>query len=110
MGNDNSAIFGFALAAGVLVFLLTPVAAQVSGSTAAEPCSPAERLQRRDLQPNTQLSPGEPLDEKLARTDGVLCPPPGIDPELSRPPTEGGAIKIIPPPGAPGGNPAVRPR
>lgn len=29
----------------------------------------------------------------------VITPPPGIDPEMTVPPPEGGAIKIIPPPG-----------
>jgi hypothetical protein len=53
----------------------------------------------------------EPLGDKLARSDGVLCPPPGIDPEMHAPtPPDGGKTPVIPPPGSPGGDPSVRPK
>src|SRR3989337_588444 len=47
----------------------------------------------------------EPLSDKLARSDGVLCPPPGIDPEIHAPAPENGKTPVIPPPGSPGGDP-----
>ncbi|GLH79709.1 hypothetical protein SSBR45G_46180 [Bradyrhizobium sp. SSBR45G] len=53
---------------------------------------------------------GEPLGDKLAKTNGVLCPPSGIDPEMHAPTPEGGTTPVIPPPGSPGGNPNVRPK
>ena len=52
----------------------------------------------------------EPLADKLARSGGVLCPPPGVDPEIRAPTPGAGNTPVIPPPGSPGGNPDVRPK
>jgi len=52
----------------------------------------------------------EPLTDKLARSDGVLCPPAGVDPEIRAPTPETGNTPVIPPPGSPGGDPSVRPK
>jgi hypothetical protein len=52
----------------------------------------------------------EPLGDKLARSDGVLCPPAGVDPEIRAPTPETGNTPVIPPPGSPGGDPTVRPK
>jgi hypothetical protein len=53
----------------------------------------------------------EPLGDKLARSDGVLCPPSGVDPEIRAPtPDSGAKTPVIPPPGSPGGDPNVRPK
>jgi hypothetical protein len=52
----------------------------------------------------------EPLGDKLARSDGVLCPPAGIDPEMHAPAPDGGKTPVIPPPGSPGGDPSIRPK
>jgi hypothetical protein len=52
----------------------------------------------------------EPLGDKLARSDGVLCPPAGVDPEIRAPTPDVGNTPVIPPPGSPGGDPTVRPK
>jgi hypothetical protein len=52
----------------------------------------------------------EPLGDKLARSDGVLCPPAGVDPEIRAPTPNLGNTPVIPPPGSPGGDPTVRPK
>ena len=52
----------------------------------------------------------ESLGDRLAKSDGVLCPPPGVDPEMHAPTPQGGAMKVIPPPGSPGCDPSVRPK
>jgi hypothetical protein len=52
----------------------------------------------------------EPLADKLARADGVLCPPAGIDPEMRAPMPDIGKTPVIPPPGSPGGDPSIRPK
>ena len=53
----------------------------------------------------------EPLGDKLAKSDGVLCPPSGVDPDMHAPaPSTNGAMPVIPPPGSPGGDPTVRPK
>ncbi|MGJ4916461.1 hypothetical protein ACQR10_18820 [Bradyrhizobium sp. HKCCYLRH2060] len=53
---------------------------------------------------------GELLGDKLAKTNGVLCPPSGVDPEMHAPTPEGGTTPVIPPPGSPGGNQNVQPK
>ena len=52
----------------------------------------------------------EPLGDKLARSDGVLCPPAGVDPEIRAPTPDTGNTPVIPPPGSPGGDPSIRPK
>jgi len=52
----------------------------------------------------------EPLADKLARSNGVLCPPAGVDPEMRAPTPDTGNMPVIPPPGSPGGNPDIRPK
>ena len=52
----------------------------------------------------------EPLGDKLARSDGVMCPPSGVDPEIRAPTPDTGNTPVIPPPGSPGGDPTVRPK
>lgn len=68
-------------------------------------------------QPHTSAPEGtttgqraEPLGDKLARSDGVLCPPAGIDPEMRAPTPDAGKTPVIPPPGSPGGDPTIRPK
>ena len=54
--------------------------------------------------------PDKSVSEKLAATDGVICPPPDIDPDIHVPSRGGGAMPVIPPPGSPGGDPSVQPK
>jgi hypothetical protein len=47
----------------------------------------------------------------LNRSGGVIKPPANVDPEMKRtPPPSGARMPVIPPPGTPGGNPAVKPK
>jgi hypothetical protein len=57
-----------------------------------------------------QKQPGQTLSEKLAQSNGVICPPPHVDPEIKAPAPQGGTLQVIPPPGGPGGNPHVQPK
>lgn len=52
----------------------------------------------------------EALGDKLAKSDGTLCPPAGVDPEIRAPTPDTGKMPVIPPPGSPGGDPSVRPK
>jgi hypothetical protein len=52
----------------------------------------------------------EPLGDRLAKSDGVLCPPSGVDPQIRLPTPDAGNTPVIPPPGSPGGDPRVRPK
>jgi hypothetical protein len=53
---------------------------------------------------------GEPLADRLAKSNGVLCPPADVDPEIHAPTPDAGNTPVIPPPGSPGGNPTIRPK
>ena len=71
-------------------------------------CAPSERLQTDGKAP--EATAGETLSDKLARTDGVICPP-NVDPEIKAPtPQSGNKMPVIPPPGSPGGDPSVQPK
>jgi hypothetical protein len=50
------------------------------------------------------------LSDRLARSDGVICPPSHVDPEIAQPTPPGGPMPVIPPPGSPGGDPSVQPK
>jgi hypothetical protein len=76
----------------------------------ATSCTPQDRPNRQGDGTTTGQS-REPLGDKLAKSDGVLCPPSGVDPEMHAPaPSTNGAMPVIPPPGSPGGDPTVRPK
>jgi hypothetical protein len=51
-----------------------------------------------------------PLSDKLAQSKGVICPPAGVDRDIHVAPPGGGELKVIPPPGSPGGDPRVQPK
>jgi hypothetical protein len=59
--------------------------------------------------PNSTTGSGANLSDKLAQSDGVLCPP-NVDPEIKAPTPDAGKMPVIPPPGSPGGNPNVQPK
>ncbi len=84
-----------------------PAPAQMTDPKA---CASHEQVQPgiHGAQPKTEGSGN--LSDKLARTDGVLCPP-NVDPDIkAAPPQNGGRMPVIPPPGAPGGDPSVQPK
>jgi hypothetical protein len=64
-------------------------------------------------QPTTPTAPpaSGTSSSNLSRSGGVIAPPAGIDPEIKQtPPATGSTMPILPPPGTPGGNPAVKPK
>ena len=91
---------------------LTPPA-QTAPPTADTNCSPMRPVPPRGTvapEGSTTGQAAEPLGDKLAKSDGVLCPPSGVDPEIRAPTPDAGNMPVIPPPGTPGGNPNVRPK
>jgi len=52
----------------------------------------------------------EPLSDKLAQSKGVICPPSGVDHDMRVAPPNGGRLRVIPPPGTPGGDQNVQPK
>lgn len=59
---------------------------------------------------NMQKPAGQSLSDHLARSDGVICPPDQVDPDIKLPTPQGGPMPVIPPPGSPGGDPNVHPK
>ena len=75
-------------------------------------CAPTQPVPRGTIAPegSTTGQRAEPLSDKLAKSEGVLCPPAGVDPEIRAPTPETGNMPVIPSPGSPGGAPNVRPK
>jgi hypothetical protein len=82
--------------------------AQVGGDAPVQPACPPDV--KGDPPTIGRGDSSEPLSDKLARSKGIICPPAGIDPEIQVKPPEGGTLKVIPPPGSPGGDPRVQPK
>ena len=79
----------------------------------ANDCAPMQPVPPRGTvapEGSTTGQRAEPLGDKLARSDGVLCPPSGVDPEIRAPTPDTGNTPVIPPPGSPGGDPTIRPK
>ncbi|MGY4285573.1 hypothetical protein ACVWXO_004793 [Bradyrhizobium sp. LM2.7] len=77
----------------------------------ATDCTPSDRLRGSVPDGTTTGQAREPLGDKLAKSEGVICPPSGVDPEMHAPaPDTGSNTPVIPPPGSPGGDPNVRPK
>jgi hypothetical protein len=55
-------------------------------------------------------SSGQNLSDKLSQSNGVICPPTNVDPNIKAPAPDTGKMPVIPPPGSPGGNPNVQPK
>jgi len=89
----------------------TPVAPkteQLDPNSCAHPGTRATIGQGGDIDVSKQDSRN--LSDKLAASNGVICPPGQVDPEIRAPTPPGGAMPVIPPPGSPGGDPSVTPK
>ena len=64
-------------------------------------------------QPSTPVAPpaSGSTSTELSRSGGVITPPANVDPGMKKsPPASGDNMPVVPPPGTPGGNPAVKPK
>jgi hypothetical protein len=89
-----------------------PQAVPVQGTVRCAPVQPPAAQQGTGA-PSQQQTTGqsrEPLSDRLAQSDGVICPPNEVDRQMYKPPPETGKTPVIPPPGSPGGDPTVRPK
>jgi hypothetical protein len=75
-------------------------------------CAPTESTRQGNVVPQgtTTGQSREPLGDQLAKSDGVLCPPAGVDPQMRAPTPDTGNTPVIRPPGSPGGDPSIRPK
>jgi hypothetical protein len=95
-----------------LVLALT-LAASIA-SAAAQPAPQVPAAPDPNCLPETrQNTPGSDsgatLSDKLAESRGVICPP-AVDPAMTQKPPAEGSLKVVPPPGSPGGNPNIQPK
>jgi hypothetical protein len=87
--------------------------AQQAEESPLPPTTPPEV--QNDRPPVGAAGSGETLGEELSRSEGVIAPSPEAatnDPGIVQPTPDAGAgtMRVIPPPGSPGGDPAVRPQ
>jgi hypothetical protein len=91
-----------------------PAMAQVQAPPSPPPVAPppTTTVPEKIAPPLQDDMTGTTLSDKLNRSDGVIKPPAGVDPEIHAPVPEGktGRMPVIPPPGSPGGNPDVDPK
>ena len=114
----------FASFVTLAVFVVAPAFAQApvkppptnteksAGAGRSDPCAPGSATVGAGNQivaPNARKS-DETLSDHLAKSGGVICPPPGVDPEIRLRTPEGGVTPVIPPPGTPGGDQSVQPK
>jgi hypothetical protein len=52
----------------------------------------------------------EPLSERLSESGGVIRPREDVAPDIAIRPADPGTTRVIPPPGAPGGNQVIQPK
>lgn len=98
------------IAAAALALAWTSAAFAQSPQPDPKACNPGERLQQSETGPKAPASTtGENLSDKLARTEGVICPP-NTDPDIRLRTPETGKTPVIPPPGTPGGDQSIRPK
>jgi hypothetical protein len=87
-----------------------PTATQPDPRACEQPGQPENRGAPSTRGSAPTAGEGPPLSDRLAQTDGVICPPKGIDPEIVAPTPDVGRMPVIPPPGSPGGDPTARPK
>ena len=107
------------LAITAAMLLGAPALAQPNGASPTDKaCAPGMESHLKAPDTPTPATPRTPnattgssttLSDKLAQSDGVLCPP-NVDPGIKAPTPEVGKMPVIPPPGSPGGDPRVRPK
>jgi hypothetical protein len=102
----------FMLTSALVLATAASAMAQTAIERAPDPkaCAPGERMQPGDGTTGQRATSGESMSEKLARTDGVICPPGNLDTQMQLPTPDAGRTPVIPPPGSPGGDPSVRPK
>jgi hypothetical protein len=103
-------------ALGICIALLSTAALAQSPPATPQPTAPkADRAQsaacaRADTQATVgqggdvkvPTPEGKPLGDKLAQSNGVICPPDAVDNGIHAPTPQTGKMPVIPPPGTPG--------
>ncbi len=90
----------------------TPIQPQQAPNMPAPQNTIPEKVAPSEPSSTGSTGSGGTLSDKLERTDGVIRPPSGIDPEITTraPAPNPGTTPVIPPPGSPGGDQSVNPK
>jgi len=91
----------------------SPPAATAPPATSEQACTPSEAKPHQGTiapREGTGSQNSDALGDRLAQSDGVICPPGNVDPKMRAPAPDGGPMPVIPPPGSPGGDQSVRPK
>lgn len=104
----------------VLAFVPALIAAQAPPTSKPRPAPPSQTSRCADPAPPATTGRGDAevpkpdgsnLTEKLAQSNGVLCPPDHGDQAIQAPTPPGGRMPVIKPPGTPGSrDPSVTPK
>jgi hypothetical protein len=104
---------------GLACSLATPIVAQAPPQTnvpvkspeqsSPGPCASTTIGQGDIIDPKKHPARDNTLSDKLAASNGVICPP-RVDPAIRQPTPPGGSMPVIPPPGSPGGDPHTQPK
>ena len=92
-----------------MVLALVLAAAVTRAAAQPAPQAPAAAPDPNCPPETRQSTPGATLSDKLAESRGIICPP-GVDSAMTQKPAAGGTIRVVPPPGSPGGDPNVQPK
>lgn len=87
-----------------------PVRAPAEQNRPDQICANATSGQNNDADTKKEPAQDRTLSDKLATSNGVICPPTHVDPAMRQSPPPGGRTPVIPPPGSPGGDPNIQPK
>jgi hypothetical protein len=87
-----------------------PMTSPPSTSDGRLNCPPGVDDQRAPSVGGETTGSGGNLSRNLSESEGVVCPPAGVDPGIIEHPPAGGSLRVIPPPGGPGGDQSIRPK
>lgn len=122
MLNRHVRVLGFVVLAGLLSaptisFAQAPPKPKPPVATNQKQSDPKDCVNTRTTEGNgmsgdvqVQKPSGESLSRQLAQSNGVICPPAQVDPEMKKPAPDGGQMPVIPPPGTPEGKPGPQPK
>ena len=116
MNRNTTRILRTGVACAMALALLTPISSRAQTPEPGVPAQPqAPKLDPKACADRDRLRQGDTvgkatapdnLTDTLARTDGVICPPPGLDPHIRAPaPRTGSDMPVIEPPATPDGTP-----
>jgi hypothetical protein len=93
-------------------FALAGIGLLIAAAQAQTPKPPVSPLPAETSPDKDSGTPPNSLSEQLSRSGGVIKPPENVDRKIEAPTPDPGAhsMPIVPPPGAPGGDPDVKPK